>query len=523
LYPDSAYDPIASPESPFQGEFRIDGDVTSLSSVSAIGDITGTNGLFRGNLKVEGDLTVTGVTTQLDTLVYATSALNISNVGTGPALKVTQSGTQPIAHFIDSNGDDIVFNDNGFVGIGTMQPNKKLTVIGGVSASENLVVDGTVTATTMPAGSTDHVVIQDNGLLNSRDINKRVWDTNAEFLSARNMIPGFVPMYFGINTLVDSQIEYNGTTTIINGDATVTGNLTSIGSAYFANTLFTTTSSLSIVNTGPGPALYVYQSAGAYDVASFYDGDGIEVLHVGNSNPNGLGKVGINSSSPNVELTITGSVSATDVIYASGGNSNNWNSAYSNVWSNSANLQSTLNTTNLLSANWSSVYSNVQSNSANWQSTFVTTSALSATWSSVYSSVIANSANWLSTFVTTSALSANWNSVYSNVQSNSGNWQNTFTTVSSTSGSWSNVYATVVSNSASWNTGGTGGYQGTDIKALTANWQGTYTTVSSNSANWLNSFANAAVQTFSTPLTASGKFLVATINGVQQAIRLWDI
>ncbi len=38
-YPDSSFDPIASRTSPFQGEFYIDGDVTTLSSVSAQGDL----------------------------------------------------------------------------------------------------------------------------------------------------------------------------------------------------------------------------------------------------------------------------------------------------------------------------------------------------------------------------------------------------------------------------------------------------------------------------------------------------
>jgi hypothetical protein len=54
--------------------------------------------------------------------------MTIENTGTGPALKVTQSGTEPIAHFIDANGGDIVFNDDGFVGIGTMIPSQKLHV-----------------------------------------------------------------------------------------------------------------------------------------------------------------------------------------------------------------------------------------------------------------------------------------------------------------------------------------------------------------------------------------------------------
>ena len=100
------------------------------------------------------------------------------------------------------------------------------------------------------------------------------------------------------------------------GNLTVQGNISALGTATFANTIFTTTSALSVVNTGPGPALYVFQAAGPYDVASFYDGDGIEVLHVGNAGPGGFGKVGVNESFPNEELTVRGSISATESIFA---------------------------------------------------------------------------------------------------------------------------------------------------------------------------------------------------------------
>jgi len=119
----------------------------------------------------------------------------------------------------------------------------------------------------------------------------------------------------------------------IDGNLTINGSLTALGDAYFVNTIFTTTSAVSVINTGYGPALYVFQAAGPYDVASFYDGDGIEVLHVGNAQGGGnpRGKVGINESYPATELTVRGSVSASGIITVNGGNSNNWNSAYTTV------------------------------------------------------------------------------------------------------------------------------------------------------------------------------------------------
>jgi len=102
----------------------------------------------------------------------------------------------------------------------------------------------------------------------------------------------------------------------INGDLVINGSLTALSAATFVNTIFTTTSALSVINLGVGPALYVYQTSGNSDIASFYDGDGIEVLHVGNAPGGGnpLGKVGINTSYPSAELTVKGSISGNGSI-----------------------------------------------------------------------------------------------------------------------------------------------------------------------------------------------------------------
>ena len=77
LFPDSAYDPIASAASPFQGEFVLDGNLTALSSISAVYHIAGYDGLFHGNMTIEGNLYVLGETTMLDTMVFTSSAIQI--------------------------------------------------------------------------------------------------------------------------------------------------------------------------------------------------------------------------------------------------------------------------------------------------------------------------------------------------------------------------------------------------------------------------------------------------------------
>ena len=139
--------------------------------------------------------------------------------------------------------------------------------------------------------------------------------------------------------------------TRINNNLTVFGNLTATGTTTFANTVFSVTSSLSVVHIGSGPALWVGNN-GDGDIASFYDTDqNVEVFHIGGNNGS-FPNVGVKTSSPNVDFTVNGQISANNTIWSAGGNSNNW--------------QSSFDTVNSLSGDWNSVYSNVSGNSAIW-------------------------------------------------------------------------------------------------------------------------------------------------------------
>ena len=78
------------------------------------GDLTATD------ITVQGDLTVQGATFQADTIVTVTSALSVTNTGTGPALTVDQEGNNTIVDFRDdgapvftiANGGNITIKDS---------------------------------------------------------------------------------------------------------------------------------------------------------------------------------------------------------------------------------------------------------------------------------------------------------------------------------------------------------------------------------------------------------------------------
>ena len=116
-----------------------DSKITQSGNVITIdGDITGGSAVFSSVSALTANF--------LQTVVSTTSALSVVNNGTGPALYVQQDGNEPIAHFIDKTGDDIVFADNGYVGIGTFDPAEKLTVSGNISADGQLTVTGNISA-----------------------------------------------------------------------------------------------------------------------------------------------------------------------------------------------------------------------------------------------------------------------------------------------------------------------------------------------------------------------------------------
>jgi hypothetical protein len=196
--------------------------------------------------------------------------------------------------------------------------------------------------------------------------------------------------------------------TRINSDLTVYGNISATGTSYFSNTIYSTTSALSVINIGnDGPALYI-GNTGTGDIASFYDLDqNFEVFHIGGNNgshPN----VGVKTSTPNKDFTVNGELSASNTIYDGIGNSTQWNSVYNGTRSLSSRWESNFNLTNSLSSRWESDHNNTRSLSANWNSVYNGTRALSGNWNSVYNSTNSLSSSWQSTFNTVSALSGSW-------------------------------------------------------------------------------------------------------------------
>ena len=86
-------------------------------------------------------------------------------------------------------------------------------------------------------------------------------------------------------------------------------------------------------------------------------------------------------------------LSTTGVVYADGGNSEQWNSTFSIVQTNSADWNYQGSDIKALTANWENTYTDFSANSGKYESAYTITNTNSASWSSVYTTVNTTSAN----------------------------------------------------------------------------------------------------------------------------------
>jgi hypothetical protein len=138
----------------------------------------------------------------------------------------------------------------------------------------------------------------------------QIYTEPSKFENIVTMQDAFVTNLTALNGVFKEATQFNSSVTIY-------GDLSASGNSYFANTIYSTTSALSVINIGTGTALFV-GNIGTGDIASFYDLDeNVEVLHVGGHDaihPN----VGVKTSTPNKTFTVNGEISASGDIWTSG-------------------------------------------------------------------------------------------------------------------------------------------------------------------------------------------------------------
>jgi hypothetical protein len=207
-----------------------------------------------GNARVEGDMIVNGSITSLNTDVKVTDQFTVCNDGTGPALVVTQLGTQPVAEFRDD--DKVVFKvfDGGFVTIGSNAAETKLDVEGhatirGTIFTSNVITSNVTTSSSTSTVSTNLTTITSNLYSSNLIINNQVIInsngiiTNSNFLppfNTSNVVAGqFTSNFIKDDNITSAKLESNlilkGTTTITSNAFINNGDLKILGTNNFIN------------------------------------------------------------------------------------------------------------------------------------------------------------------------------------------------------------------------------------------------------------------------------------------------
>jgi hypothetical protein len=427
-------------------------------------------GVVIGDLTITGNVSSLGTLTYIDSQVSITSAIEITNTGTGPALKVTQTGSQDIASFYDDANSVLIIKDGGDIGVGTLNPNKKLTVIGEISSTGAAYIDGNLIQPEFVDLKSRVNTLSSNWNNVYTSVNTTSADWNNVYTSVNNISGNWNNVYTTVyntsgnwdNSVV---ISYSDNSFLPLSGGTVTGSVVFLSSVELGN--------------GPTAVLFVSDA-----------------------------KVGINTEIPNKELTVIGSISSSETIYTQKGNSNFWNDVYTSVNATSGIWNNVYTSVNNTSGNWNNVYTSVNNTSGNWNDVYTSVNNTSGNWNDVYTSVNNTSGNWNNVYTSVNNTSGNWNNVYTSVNNTSGNWDKVYTSVNTTSADWNKIY-TFVNSSSGLNSEITSFVVGNSsniidansivfnlhhewdetrvtVNSLSANWDKVYTSVNNTSANWDN-------------------------------------
>jgi hypothetical protein len=127
-----------------------------LTNVNVSGTHTAGFAVVTNDLTVNGNMTVNGTTTTLDSVVQEVDLMNIQANSSTPGLGVTQSGSGAIIAAYDGASEVFRIADGGNTGVGTASPSQKLHVSGGQAIFDNgsnFFINSASTATVLDAKS----------------------------------------------------------------------------------------------------------------------------------------------------------------------------------------------------------------------------------------------------------------------------------------------------------------------------------------------------------------------------------
>ena len=90
-----------------------------ITATQFVGIFTGTDGDFSGDVTIDGNLTVNGTTTTLDTNLIDVDKIEVTTTGAIVGVAVTQNGSGDLVRLYDGSTQVVTVDDEGKVGVGT--------------------------------------------------------------------------------------------------------------------------------------------------------------------------------------------------------------------------------------------------------------------------------------------------------------------------------------------------------------------------------------------------------------------
>jgi len=327
-FPDSSYDPIASYEAPWKGEFYSTGLIATTQDLSAAqrvyalgGNSSQWNSVYSTVTSTSGNWNSVYSTVQANSAVWDASIDGSGAIGSLPKFTGTSTlgdsviyengskiriGSAPLSADLNVYGSYLqtVNGDAHYVirvQDGTGRVNHYWNTMGGIGATYSYSNEGAVRILCGAAGQNMFEVFSSSFTSPTTSTAGQVIPWNSAFaVSPYGKV--------GIRTSTPStQLDVNGDYYVygngrIDGDLTIFGKLSTLGSLSYLDTILTTTSAISVVNIGgPVPALTVSQT-GPAPVAQFLDEGNVALFIAGTGAAPGF--VGIKTDDPKTSFHI---------------------------------------------------------------------------------------------------------------------------------------------------------------------------------------------------------------------------
>ena len=430
-YADSATDPIASREEPFQGDFVVNGMLSSSLGI----DLLSAN--FTTDVEIGRDAHVGGVM-RVDEILYINQL----------------SGTSSETIFSDSvvlgNGENtftVSYANGVYVNTPLIRISNNMNVISSLTVGNYISANNYLLVNNPSSSNNIAFLVKQNSENNiiarfSSDIK------NDCFEISKTSINVGLNLSASENFLLNKNLSVLGNTILNN--VLINGSVSTLGDVSVIETSILATSALSVINYGTETGLTI-QQFGESNIADFKSGENT-ILKI---DTNGLaisGNIYVNGNISSSNINILQSTSGNwDQSYTGlTSTSANWNQSYTALTNTSGNWDQSYTALTNTSADWDQSYTVLTSASGNWDQSYTALTSTSGNWDQSYTALTNTSGNWDQSYTALTSASGNWNQSYTALTSASGNWDQSYTALTSTSGNWDQSYTVLIASSAEW-------------------------------------------------------------------------